>query len=461
MGMGGDRGDADPRDFNDWTRKGPLADLPRGNDRRGSGSDSFERRAPREPMADDGKVRDYNNWERRGPLSPLAQAERPRGSGGSGSREGSRARNMETRADSYTNRRASPAWGPGEGRQEGSRPPRREFSDRPERAERAPTAAEKDNQWRTSMRPDLPVKSPGQSREGSEAPSSPAATHALPVGRPKLNLTKRTVSDAPDITSPALSATHSKASPFGAARPIDTAAREREIEEKRVAAIKQKKEADEKAKEERRLAKEAAAKEAAEKEAADKEAAEQAAEKAQGEEAAREEAAKEEAAKEEGSVANGKPEAAQDKEEAGQEEPTQSAGGSQDGEQKAAARPREPRGEPRGDAAPGFKSRAVESGNWRQASAGEHRGGSRGGHIPSGPRRGGGGPPRGPRNDRSDTGRQSRVNGSGPAHQSQAESSESGAVTVDEDGWTIVPNKNRRGGGGGSGGGSVRGSIAS
>merc|ERR1712093_291727 len=56
-----------------------------------------------------------------------------------------------------------------------------------------------------------------------------------------------------------------KASPFGAARPIDTAAKEKEIEEKKAAAAKEKKEAEEKAKEEKReAAKAKAAEEAAE-----------------------------------------------------------------------------------------------------------------------------------------------------------------------------------------------------
>ena len=424
------RGGESNRDFSDWTRKGPLADLPRSNDRRGSGGDYSERRPLRDPApADDGKVRDFGNWERRGPLSPLPQAERQEGS-----REGSRARTMETRSESFrNNRRASPSWGPGEGQQqqEGSRPPRREFA---ERQERVVSAADKDMQWRTSMRPDMAGKSPGQSREGSEAPPSPAAAPALPAGRPKLNLAKRTVSETPNVTSPALpSATESKASPFGAARPIDTAAREREIEEKRILAIQQKKEADEKAKEERRLAKEAAAKEAAEKEVADKEAAEkEAAEKEAAEKEAAEQAAQQPAKDEPAAAANGAGEASHDDE---------AAGTSQDGEQKGAARPREPRGE----GAPAPKSRAVESGNWRRGS-GEQRGGSRGGaHIPSGPRRGGGAP-RGPRGDGGRGG--SRVNGSGagPARQPQPASGDApGTPTTDEDGWTTVPNKNRRG----------------
>jgi translation initiation factor 4B len=84
---------------------------------------------------------------------------------------------------------------------------------------------------------------PDQANEPSNPPS-PAA----PATRPKLNLAKRTVADAP--TSPAAGG-DSKASPFGAARPIDTATREREVEQKRQLALRQKKENDEKIKAEK------------------------------------------------------------------------------------------------------------------------------------------------------------------------------------------------------------------
>ncbi|OIW33368.1 RNA-binding domain-containing protein [Coniochaeta ligniaria NRRL 30616] len=429
-----------------WERKGPLAALP-GSERPGR-SDYSERRAPREPMADDGKVRDFGNWERRGPLSPLAQPERT----GGRSRDGSRPGTNDGRSDNFRNRHASPAWGPGEGRGEpreprldGSRPPRREFSDRPERA---PTAAEQDNQWRTHMRPDAPVKSESNSRAGSEAPSSPAggAPATLAGGRPKLNLIKRTVSEQPAATSPASSAADSKASPFGAARPIDTAAREREIEEKRLAAIKEKKEADDKAKEERRLAKEAAAKEAAEKAAAE-EAAKEAAKNAP-EEAPKEAAP--EAAKETPEVAEtDKPEEAKDT--ATEAVAAPATAPAQNGEQKVPVRtrepreprePRGPRGEPRGDDFSKPQTRATESGNWRSAS-GEQRGGPRGGGAPRAPR--GGGVPRGPRND---GGRPPRANGAAPAQSTPAAAGEPEAPKTDEDGWTTVapPVKGRRGG---------------
>lgn len=269
-----DRGDRpEARELNDWSRKGPLPDLPtRGGPRResdrGFGSDfGGGERKERYPEGD-GKIRDFGNWERKGPLSPIPGADR------GGPREGGRPRtNDGPKGEGFRDRRSSPAaWGEGrpQGSQDGSRPPRREFQERPV-VERTPTAAEQDNQWRTKMRPDAPTgKSPVPSRDGSEAPSSPAPSHAQPAGRPKLNLAKRTVSEAP-LASPSSTSGDAKASPFGAARPIDTAAKEREIEEKRLAAIQEKKEAEEKTKEEKRLAVQAA-KEVAETQASEKEA---------------------------------------------------------------------------------------------------------------------------------------------------------------------------------------------
>ncbi|KAI0481650.1 hypothetical protein F4859DRAFT_428217 [Xylaria cf. heliscus] len=414
------RGDS-ARDLSNWERKGPLADDPsRNNNRRPN--DFGERRTPsfREGPADDGKVRDFGNWERRGPLSPLPQPER------SMSRTDSRPRgNDASRADSFRqDRKAAPAtWG--EGRQEGSRPPRefRERPERPERPERAPTAAELDNQWRNSMRPDAPVKSPEQSREGSEAPPSPAGPGpAAPAtgGRPRLHLAKRTVSESPDIASPSAPG-DAKASPFGAARPIDTAAKEREIADKRDQLLKEKKEADEKAKEERRLAKEAAAKEAAEKAAAEAEAA-----KVETTEGKAEEKAEE------------KTEPPVDSKEV----PTESAQNGTSEDQKLPSRPKEGSQNPR--------SRAAESGNWRSAS-GEQR--QRGGYVNAPRGRGearGRGAPRGPRG--SYDSRAPRVNGNPPAPAAGQQPTQAASATPDAeaapaqdpDGWTTVPSKGRR-----------------
>jgi translation initiation factor 4B len=249
--------------MSDWTRRGPLPDLPgqrrtsdrggfgsseRGGGYRGfeaasdAGSERGERRRP-PPFADDGKVRDFGNWERKGPLSPVPSA------GPGPLREGGRMRSNDGPPQE---RRRSPGWGEGRS-SDGSRPPRREFQERPQ-VEREPTAPELDNQWRTKMRPDAAAKSPLGTPDGS-VPSSPAPTHAAPASRPRLNLAKRTVTE--DAGSAATPESSSKSNPFGAARPIDTAAREKEIEEKRTLAIRQKKEADDKAREEKR-AKEAA-----------------------------------------------------------------------------------------------------------------------------------------------------------------------------------------------------------
>lgn len=225
--------------MSDWSRKGPLPDIPqrRVSDRPGYGSRGFDAasdagserggRRPYEPA--DGKIRDFSSWERKGPLPPTA-APVPR--------EGGRPRSRE--APQF--RRASPAWGEGRS-QDGSRPPRREFTERA--LERTPTAPELDNQWRARMRPDPPAQPSAPVSDATPA-AAPAASpvQAAPAlaTRPKLNLQKRTVPDH-DITSPTTG--DSKSSPFGAARPIDTAARERQVEEKR---LQKKKEAEEKAK---------------------------------------------------------------------------------------------------------------------------------------------------------------------------------------------------------------------
>lgn len=376
-----------------------------GSERRGPPSEFGDRRPPREPAAE---PRNLDWGARKGPLSPLPQTERPpmsrddsrpRGAGGVG---------MEERSESFRGaRRNSPAWGEGQGpRQEGSRPPRKEFT------ERVPSAADKDMQWRSNMRPDAAPaaagKSPHESRSGSEAPSSPAPAAAVPASRPKLNLAKRTVSEAPDMLSPGLpSAGESKASPFGAARPIDTAARERAVEEKRQQAIKEKKEQDDKAKEEKRLAKEAAAEEAAAK----------AAEDAQAETESKDAPAADETSK------DAKTESTQN--EAGVDEK-----GNQRTRESKERQPRE-----------GPPSRATEGGSWRQAS-GDMR--TRG--APTGPR-GGRGAPRAPRGDRGDGRGGSRANG-GPLQNQQPRAApvEAESPAVDEDGWTTVKSLPRRGG---------------
>ena len=203
----------------------------------------------------DGKIRDFSNWDRKGPLTPTIPA-------------GPVARSFDRPAsrDGPTMRRNSPAWGEARSQDNGSRPPKRDFGERPP-VERAPTAAEQDTQWRARMKPDAPpapptptgqvARSPVLSNRELSTPPSPAGAPAMPATRPKLNLAKRTVSESPSEKA-ATPATDSKASPFGGAKPIDTATREKEVEEKRQNALREKREAEEKAREEKRIADEKA-----------------------------------------------------------------------------------------------------------------------------------------------------------------------------------------------------------
>jgi translation initiation factor 4B len=262
------------------------------------------------------------------------------------------------------------------------------------------------------MRPDLPAaKSPVPSRDGSEAPSSPAIAAAAPASRPKLNLAKRTVSEAPEVLSPASVTGDVKASPFGAARPIDTAAKEKEIEEKRLAAIKEKKDAEEKVKEERKEAARAAkAVEAEKQESVERDGKVETGEKADDDEASNEQTAESE---------NINGEVVDDK----------------SVKLKETIRDAKPK--------------PAETGAWRRPSGGPPPPRD---DVPRGPRggRGGRGSGRGPRNY--DEGRGGRQNTNGgnrsPATPIQNSGPDSETATIEEDGWSTVskPKKNNRGG---------------
>ncbi|RFN52516.1 hypothetical protein FIE12Z_3277 [Fusarium flagelliforme] len=388
---GGDPGRGDSiREMGAWDRKGPLPDAPSRGGARDFGGD--RERRPRDPAFESRPQREFT-WERRGPLAPLSPQE------GSGSRDGSRPRGSPDvqgdRSESFRgNRRDSPAWGePREGRPE--------RTERPERPERTATAAEKDMQWRDRMRPDAAKPA----SPDTSAPPSPALSNAPTAqgGRPRLNLTKRTISEAPDASN--ASGSDAKASPFGAARPIDTAAREKEIEVKRQQAVQEKKEADEKAKEEKRLAKEAAAKAEAEAEA-------------EAEAKAEAEAAQ---AKEDAAAAETK-EAAETTQESAEPKAEKA-----DDQQKVPIRNREPREAP--------KSKANEASSWR--SAGNDQRGPRGGAGPRGGRGGRGGM----REARTGP---LRSNGAAPQQTAASPDAEPATPTAEDDGWTTVPNKKGR-----------------
>jgi translation initiation factor 4B len=206
----------------------------------------------------------------------------------------------------------------------------------------------------------------------------------------------------------------SKPNPFGGAAPVDTVAREREIEEKRLAAIQEKKEAEEKAKADAREAAKAAEAEKVEK---DKKV--EILKKNEGEDASKDgETIEREDAQ--GEVVDDK-----------------------------AVKPKE--------IVRDAKPRPSDSGAWRRPSAGPP--GPRDDNIPRGPRggRGGRGGGRGPRGYH-DEGRGGRQNSNGarpspsPATAPQTPTTGPEAAVLEEDGWSTVskPKKNNRGGNQGS-----------
>ncbi|KAJ6260477.1 hypothetical protein Dda_4703 [Drechslerella dactyloides] len=279
-----------------WRRAGPLppSEAPpmrrtnsRFNDNSSdAGGDNFSRRGSGFGRSErneegDGKFRDFNNWERKGPLPPPTPTDAQSESGRPPRHE---------RGD----RRRSPAVNPfdrerqpslqGEERSERGDRPRRDYQ-RPAAPERAPTAAEKDNEWRRGARPDVPPdqlkeqykaqqsatqpagsppSGPQQSGSAPKAPPSgpkeryvPPPSPGAPQTRPKLELKKRSENLPADANQPA-AATDSKPNPFGGARPIDTTAREREVEEKRARQNAERKAKEEKVKEEKKAVAQAA-----------------------------------------------------------------------------------------------------------------------------------------------------------------------------------------------------------
>jgi translation initiation factor 4B len=230
-----------------------------------------------------------------------------------------------------------------------------------------------------------------------------------------LNLAKRTVSEATDLPSPSSASGDAKASPFGAARPIDTAAKEREIEEKRLAAIREKKEVEEKAKEEKReSAKAAKAAEVEKQEAADGEKKVEILQRPDEEDAGKEEETIEK------EISNGN--IVDDK----------------------AVKPKE--------IVRDVKPKPSETGAWRRPSGGPPPPRD---DIPRGPRgrgRGRGEGRGGPKHFEDRPPRQNMNGGGSPATAAQAPVAEPETAALEEDGWSTVskPKKNNRGGNAGA-----------
>lgn len=171
-------------------------------------------------------MRGLDKWERTGPLSPSTPT---------GSEHGGRPRSDE-RSEPREFRRRSPAPAA-----DGA--PKREYRER-QTIDRQPTAPERDNEWRRGARPDPPPI-----QRVATAPSSPVAQ----TTRPKLELKKRSEHPVEPALASATSDTSTKPNPFGAARPIDTFQREKEVEEKRQAVIAAKKVKEEKAREDKKV----------------------------------------------------------------------------------------------------------------------------------------------------------------------------------------------------------------
>lgn len=174
-------------------------------------------------------MRSLDKWERTGPLSPSTPT---------GSEHGARPRSGDRgeRGEPREFRRRSPAPGA-----DGA--PKKEYRERPT-IDRQPTAPERDNEWRKGARPDPPPV-----QRVATAPSSPVAQ----TTRPRLELKKRSEHPVEPALVSATSDSSTKPNPFGAARPIDTFQREKEVEEKRLTAIAAKKAKEDKAKEDKKV----------------------------------------------------------------------------------------------------------------------------------------------------------------------------------------------------------------
>jgi translation initiation factor 4B len=184
-----------------------------------------------------------NQWRRTTPLpqregasnAPRRDFSGPGGAGGAAASDADRDWSAARGAKFAPSRESS-----GYGRSREDRPPR-------EPREHEPTAADEADQWR-STRPLAPaVATPAAGRGGRDAPphraTGPADTESTwsrgtrvpsgpaaapePASRQRLNLLPRTAAAetaAADADAP------SKPSPFGGARPVDSAARDREAE---------------------------------------------------------------------------------------------------------------------------------------------------------------------------------------------------------------------------------------
>ncbi|PWN42224.1 hypothetical protein IE81DRAFT_140709 [Ceraceosorus guamensis] len=148
--------------------------------------------------------------------------------------------------------------------------PRRQFgadrrlSNAPGPSAASPSAGDDAETWRSSRRPSAPARGTSQ---GGDRYASPGGAAAPPAERKKLELKPRStpVSDNASAPAPATPSTPgaegaaaSRANPFGSAKPVDAAERDRLIEEKIAAREKERKEKEKERKDKERADREAA-----------------------------------------------------------------------------------------------------------------------------------------------------------------------------------------------------------
>lgn len=203
----------------------------------------------RRDVPDDGKDRDFDNWERRGPLPPLENQGQRNFNGGFRSNRPADDRDYDAGFRSA----GRPAFS--EERQGGgfrsARPPQpdddRNYDNWERRGPLPPLEDDNNNKFQRGPRPPRAEREPEQADvvdnwRSADAKPAPAGEPAVAksAGRPKLNLAPRT-KPLEENTS-----VNRSSSLFGAAKPVDTAKKLQEIEERQAQIQQKRAEAEEK-----------------------------------------------------------------------------------------------------------------------------------------------------------------------------------------------------------------------
>jgi len=231
------------RSGGDWTRKGPLEDLPGRSGSRPSDRGDRGSSTPVDSGRDWGDMRG-SKFAPSVPVSPaLGSARSTGGFGGGFDRDGP----SSARAGGFRDRDFSPAGGPppAEDRDWGAARggrfaptltmERRPSNMRPEVPERKASESDSASTWRRAAPPSASATPLAGSPSSEDVPgTSTPPTPAAPFERKRLQLAPRSASST-SVTSEASPATpSSRANVFGAATPVDTAAREQALLDARI-----------------------------------------------------------------------------------------------------------------------------------------------------------------------------------------------------------------------------------